>query len=122
MIDGDDKPNDIAKVLSTQPHTQKLQYYGYDDLLMIHYTNDSDDKPNDSLIMISERCCRPSRTPRSCNTMEPQRLPSAASSTPFLLDRLDDRDMVMVTIIMVTTMKAAGERESLVTATAWSLQ
>ena len=28
MIDGDDKPNDIGKVLSTQPHTQKLQYYG----------------------------------------------------------------------------------------------
>ena len=37
MIDGDAKPNDIAKVLSTQPHTQKLQYYGYDDLLMITF-------------------------------------------------------------------------------------
>ena len=97
MIDGDAKPNDIAKVLSTQPHTQKLQYYGYDDLLMIHYTNDGDDKPNESLIMISERCCRPSRTPRSCNTMEPQRLPSAASSTR--LDRSDDGDVVMKMII-----------------------
>ena len=32
MIDGDAKPNDIAKVLSTQP-----QYYGYDDFLMITF-------------------------------------------------------------------------------------
>ena len=60
-------------------------------------------------LMILPRCYLHSRTPRSCNIMEPQRLPSAASSTRFLLDRLDDGDMVRVTIIMVTTMKAAGE-------------
>ena len=54
--------------------------------------DDDDDNDSCSDLMMLQRCFLHSRTRRNCNTTELQRLRTAATLTPFPLDRSDDDD------------------------------